>query len=93
MRDSADQSEEHSRRNCLLLHGVRELEGKNTNDVIMKTVTEKMDIDTRKDDLYRAHRVDNPKESKEVKPTAIIIKSARHDVRNTMYKNKKEFER
>ena len=93
MRDSADQSEEHSRRNCLLLHGVRELEGKNTNDVIMKTVTEKMDIDTRKDDLYRAHRVDNPKESKEGKPTAIIIKSARHDVRNTVYKNKKEVER
>ena len=59
----------------------------------MKTVTEKMDIDTRKDDLYRAHRVDNPKESKEGKPTTIIIKSARHDVRNTVYKNKKEVER
>lgn len=93
MRDSADQSEEHSRRNCLLLHGARELEGKNTNDVIMKTVTEKIDIDTREDDLYRAHGVDNPKESKEVKPTAIIIKSACHDVRNTVHKNKKEVER
>ena len=47
--DSVDELEQYSRRNCLLLHGVQELEGENTNDVIMKTVKEEMDIDIREE--------------------------------------------
>ena len=45
MGDDVDELKQYSRRNCLLLHGFRELEGKNANDVIMKTVKEEMVID------------------------------------------------
>ena len=43
--DNVDELEQYSRRNCFLLRGIRELESENTNDVIMKAVKEKMDID------------------------------------------------
>ena len=88
MGDSVDELEQYSGRNCLLLHGVRELEGENTNDVIMKTVKEEMDIDIREEDLDRTHRVGNPKVCKEGKSRPIIIKFARYNVRSAVYNEK-----
>ena len=85
MGDNVDEFEQYSRRNCLLLHGVRELEFENTN-VIMKIVKEEIDVDIREEDLDRTHRVGNPKVCKEDKPRPIIITFARYDVRK---KNKK----
>ena len=38
--NSVDELEQYSRRNCLLLYGVRELDVENTNDIIMKTAKE-----------------------------------------------------
>ena len=73
-----------------MLHGVQELESESTNDVIMKTVKEEMDIDIREEDLDRTHCVGNPKVNKEGKPRPIIIKFARYDVRRTVYKTKKK---
>ena len=49
--DSVDELEQHFSRNYLLLHGVRELEGENTNDVKMKIVEEEMEIDIWRDDV------------------------------------------
>ena len=88
--DSVDELEQYSRRSFLLLHGFRELAGENTNDVIMKTVKEEMDIDIREEDLGQTHRVGNPKVYKEGKPKPIILKFACYDVRSTVYKNKKK---
>ena len=61
-------------------------------DVIMKPAKQEMDIDIREEhiDLYRKHRVDNPKESKEGKQRPITIKSARYDVYITLYENEKK---
>ena len=86
--DSVDELEWYSRRNCLLLHGVREVEGENANDVIMKTVKEELDIDIREEDLDRTHRVGNPKVCKEGKSRPIIIKFARYNVRSAVYNEK-----
>ena len=88
--DSVDELEQCSSRNCLFLHGVRELERENTNDVIMKTVKEEMDIDIQEKDLDQTHRVGNPKVCKDGKPRPIIIKSACYNVRSTVYENKKK---
>ena len=88
--DSVAELEQYPPRNCLLLHGVRELEGENTNDVTMKTIKEEIDIDIREEDLDRTHRVGNPKVCKEGKSKPIIIKFARYDVRSAVYKNKKK---
>ena len=89
MGDSVDELEQCSSRNCLFLHGVRELERENTNDVIIKTVKEEMDIDIQEKDLDQTHRVGNPKVCKDGKPRPIIIKSACYNVRSTVYENKK----
>ena len=69
MGDSVDELEQYSRRNCLMLHDVRELECKNTIDVIIKTIKEEMDIDTWEKDLDWTHRIGNPKKvSKKGRP-------------------------
>ena len=65
--DSVDELEQYSRRDCLLLHGVGELEDENTNDVIMKTMKEEMDVDIREEELERTRRVGNRKVCKEGK--------------------------
>ena len=62
LEDSLDELEQYSYRNCLLLHGVQELEGKNMIDVIVK---EEMDIDIQEEDLNWAHHVGNSKVCKE----------------------------
>ena len=74
--DWADELQQYSRRNCLLLHAVRESGEKNTNDAIMKTMKEEMDIDIHEEDLDRAH-VGNPQVCKEGKSSPIIIKFTR----------------
>ena len=84
-----DELQQYSRSNCFLLHGVRESEGENTNNAIMKTMKEEMDIDIHEKDLDRAHHVGNPKVCKEGKSSPIIIKITRWDVRSAVYKNKK----
>ena len=83
--DSLHELEQYFHRNCLLLHGVQELEDENMDDIIMKTVKEEMDIDIWKEDVDRKHRIDNSS-----KPRPIIIKFACYDVRSTVYKNKKK---
>ena len=88
--DSVDELEQYSRRNCLLLHGVRELEGENKNDIIMKTMKEEIDIDIRQQDLDQTHRVGNTKVCKEGKSRPIIIKFSRYDVRSAVDKKKKK---
>ena len=88
--DSVDELEQYSRRNCLLLHGVRELEGENKNDIIMKTMKEEIDIDIRQQDLDQKHRVDNKKVCKEGKSRPIIIKFSRYYVHSAVDKKKKK---
>ena len=66
--DSVDELEQYSRRNCLLLHGARESEDENANNVIIKTDKEKMYVHMREEDLDRTHYVGNTKLSKEGKP-------------------------
>ena len=40
-----DRQEQYSRRNCLLLHGVDETDHEVTDDIIIKTIKDKMDVD------------------------------------------------
>ena len=73
LEDNVDELEKYSR---LLFHKVGEVEDENTNDVITKTIKEKMDKDKREEYLDRAHRVGNREVCKEGKSRPIIIKFA-----------------
>ena len=43
METQVDQQAQHSRRNCLLFHGIKEEKDEDTNSIIINTVKEEMD--------------------------------------------------
>ena len=84
-----DELEQYSRRNCLLLHGVQENENENTDDIVLKTMSEELDIEIKENDLDRTHRIGN-RNRKDGKPRAIIVKFTCYATRNKIYSNKKK---
>ena len=54
-----DDLEQYSRRNCLLLYGVQENENENANDIVLKTMSEELDIEIKENDSDRTHRIGN----------------------------------
>lgn len=87
--DNIDKMEQYSRRNCLLLHGVRENSNEDTDDIVVKTISENLDIDIQKEDLDRTHRIGKGNRA-DGKARPIIIKFARYNVRRNVYSNKKK---
>ena len=88
LNNSVDDLEQYSRRNCLLLHGVKETADENTDNIVIKTLSEELDVEITEEDLDRTHRVGKP-EKRDGKSRPIIIKFARYAVRHNVYKNKK----
>ena len=56
LQNKANESEQYSRRNCLRLFGVEESKGENTDEVVMRIVKDKLNIDLPKSDIDRSHR-------------------------------------
>ena len=46
-----DDSEQYSRRNCLLVHGVEEKEQENTDNIVLNVMKEHLDIELSVKDL------------------------------------------
>ena len=84
-----DDLEHYSRRNCLVLHGVNESNGENTNEIIIKTFSEELGVKIKDDDIDRSHRLGKPKR-KDNKPRPIIVKFARYAVRREIFMNKRK---
>ena len=82
-----DRQEQYSRRNCLLIHGVDEVEGEDTDELSIKVIEEHMNQKIKPED--RSRRFGNPKKSIKAKPRPIIVKFVRYNTRNTIYRNKK----
>ena len=59
-----DIQEQYSRRNCLLIHGVEEVEGEDTNELCIKVIEEDMNQTIKPEDIDRSHRLGNPKKKK-----------------------------
>ena len=83
-----DKHEQYSRRNCLLLHGVAENNNESTDDDIMKTIREKMGEEIRHIDIDRTHRIGKAKS--DGKSRLIIIKFARYNTCNKVFRKKKQ---
>ena len=56
--------EQYSRRNCLFLHDIVENKDENTDNLILKTVDEKINIELSSSDLDRTHRTGRKKSDK-----------------------------
>ena len=84
----ADNHEQYSRRNCLLVHGLPENTLENTDDLAFTMFKNEMDIEMFSDDIGRSHRIGKQKDDpNKVRPA--IDKLTRYNDRNKIFRNKK----
>ena len=57
-----DRQEQYSWRICLLVHGIAETNGENTEDLVLKTINEKLDVNTTEKEIDRSHRIGRKKD-------------------------------
>ena len=88
LKESIDELEQYSRRNCLLFHGLKESDSENTDKAVIDTIQKEMKIDISEQDLDRTHRIGKASRN-DGKSRPIIVKFARYAVRNHIYKNKR----
>ena len=70
-----DKQEQYSRRNCILLHGVKGSENEDTDTVVTETLNKLLQEKLTDIDVDRSHRIGRLKKGKQSRP--IIIKFAR----------------
>lgn len=85
--------EQCTRRKSLRFFGIKESQGENTDDVIIKLSSEILKVDLTKDDLDRTHRVGPSREPvrKDDKPRAIIVKFSSYRKRREIIANRRKF--
>ena len=71
------------------MHGTKEESKEDIDDVVIKSLSENLDIELDKEDLDRRHRVGKSNRS-DGKPRPIIIKFARYNVRRDVYSNQRK---
>ena len=64
LKNSLDQQQQYSRRNCVLIHGIPEEKGEDTDEQVLKIIREELGGEVEKSDLYRTHRIGAFKEDK-----------------------------
>ena len=84
-----DRQEQYSRRNCLLLHGVKEGDNEDTDKIVVKLTQDDLGEEIDVADLDRTHRIGNSK-NLNGKTRPIIVKFARYNVRKRIFGNKKK---
>ena len=84
--DKLDESDQYSRRNCLLFHGVEENKNENTVNVISAICENKFNIKLHENDVDRSHRLSS---SKGNKPRGIIVKFTNYNIRDRIYRARK----
>ena len=56
----AEKQEQYSRRNCLLLHAIRENRDEKTDDLCIATINEHLELSITVVDIAYAHRIGKP---------------------------------
>ena len=85
---TVDKMEQYSRRNSILTHVLPEVKGEDTDPLIVKTVKEKMGLDSSSADIDRTHQLGAPpKQSGKVRP--VTVKFVQYNDRRKIYSNKK----
>ena len=59
--ESIDAQQQFSRRNCLLLHGIEETKGEDTDNVVLEVLNNDMGLNIWKTALDHSHRISYPK--------------------------------
>ena len=83
----SDNSEQYSRRNCLLVHGVEEQEQENTDNIVLNVIKEHLDTELSVKDLDSSHRIGKSNSKSKRRP--IIVKFISYNDRRAFFNNKK----
>lgn len=84
-----DRQEQYSRRNCILIHGISETSNENTDDLVIKTIKEHLDIEINENDIDRSHRL-GKRSNNSSKSRPIIVKLVKYNTRSKIFYNKKK---
>ena len=92
--DVVDDHEQRNRNNCLLLHGVEEMDGENTDDMVLKIINERLELPMVLENVQRSHRLGPRNASRNTrqnptKPRAIIFRFRDFRARQSVFYKKK----
>ena len=89
-RQTADQNEQKSRSQCLLIHGVEEGETENTDNLCLDVIKNKVGVVIDLTDIERSHRIGPRKvNTRSTRPRAIILRFSSMRKRMEVFYNKK----
>ena len=80
----ADDQEQYSRRNCLLIHGLTETKTEDTDEMVLDVINNKLNIELSQISIDRSHRLGKWKGPGQ-KPQAIIVKFTRYKDRHHVF--------
>ena len=84
---NVDRQEQYSRRNCLLIHGIKEERNESTDDIVVKFIQDDLQEEINFEDLDRTHRTGKVNNGKS---RPIIVKFARYNVHKKIFHNKRK---
>ena len=77
LENQGDCQEQYLHRNCVLVYGITETQGENTDDISLRPVNEHLELKLKENDLDCTHRIGNPKSgNKRPRP---IVKFVRYN--------------
>ena len=83
-----DRQEQYLRHNCLLVHGIVETNDENTDDLVLKTINEKLDINITESEIDRSHSIGTKKDGR--RPRPIIVKLMSYNTREKVFAGKRK---
>ena len=83
---AADEAEQYSRRDCLLFRGIPEVEGENTDQIVVDIAEKWLDVKLKVENIYRSHRVKVRKQRSTPRP--IIVRFIDYHHRDDIYRGK-----
>ena len=81
----SERIEQYSRRNNLRIENITEIQGENTDELLINFAEEKLKMKLEKRDIDRIHRVGDPKKKQN---RALIVKFTSYNVRREFYKRR-----
>ena len=67
------------------MHGITKTNDENTDNLVLKTMNEKLDVDIREIEIDRSHRIGRKKDGQ--RPRPIIVKLTRYNTRRKVFAN------
>ena len=88
LKKEIDKHEQYSRQNYLLVHRIVETDDKVTDDLVIDTISPKMNIEISRANLVRTYSI-GKKQPGQNKPRPMILKLSKYNVRKKVFSNKK----